>query len=90
MADRECEADLSRKPFVGLCATPFLQIIPTILTLAVLTAAAPVEGEGHGVKNGGFAAPRRSFNQKHSFFRELLKIDNLSGGIGAEGLNLQP
>ena len=87
--DGEPEGDNGGLAACRLVAAPLLQIVAAHLALAVVAAAAAVEGEGHGVKNRGLAAARRALDEEHSLFRQLLKVHGLHLHIGPEGLHFQ-
>ena len=87
--DGEPEGDNGGLAACRLVAAPLLQIVAAHLALAVVAAAAAVEGEGHGVKNRGLAAARRALNEEHSLFRQLFKVHGLHLHIGPEGLHFQ-
>ena len=87
--DGKPEGDNGGLAACRLVAAPLLQIVAAHLALAVVAAAAAVEGEGHGVKNRGLAAARRALDEEHSPFRQLLKVHGLHLHIGPEGLHFQ-
>ena len=87
--DGEPEGDNGGLAACRLVAAPLLQIVAAHLALAVVAAAAAVEGEGHGVKNRGLAAARRALDEEHSLFRQLFKVHGLHLHIGPEGLHFQ-
>ena len=89
LPDGEGKGHLSGHPVIRLVAPPLLQIVPPEFIFAVIAAAAAVEGEGHGIKNGGFAAAGGAFDQEHPAACQLLKIHNLLLYIGAKGLHFQ-
>ena len=57
--------------------------------LPVLPAGLPVEGEGDGVKNGGFPRPRVPGDEVEPALPQLCHIQLHLPGIGAEGGNSQ-
>ena len=89
LPDGEGEGHLRGNCRLRLVAAPLLQIVPPEFIFAVIAAAAAVEGEGHGIKNGGFAAAGGAFDQEHPAACQLLKIHNLLLYIRPKGLHFQ-